>query len=317
MILATAILSLLVLLFVALSGLYALKKMQGHHHASPAMRTEILRDSLQAIADNCPGEVGIALITDYGDTVLVNNEDKYPLMSVFKLHQAIALANDFEKKGISLDTVVKIVRKDLNPDTWSPMLKDYKEEEISIPVRKLLDYTLQQSDNNASNYLFDNFESVEDVDDFIGRIIPRESFRLAVTEEQMFRDHSLCYSNHSSPLGAAILISRLFTGRDICEEEEAFICNALIECKTGTDRIVAPLIDKEGVVVAHKTGSGFRDENGVLLAHNDVAFITLPDNRYYSLAVLVKDFHGSESEAALVISRISSLVYNYVSSSEN
>lgn len=30
--------------------------------------------------------------------------------------------------------------------------------------------------------------------------------------------------------------------------------------QTGVDRIAAPLLDKEGVVIAHKTGSGYVNE---------------------------------------------------------
>ena len=42
------------------------------------------------------------------DTVKVNNKSVYPMMSVFKVHQALALCNDFDNKGISLDTLVNI-----------------------------------------------------------------------------------------------------------------------------------------------------------------------------------------------------------------
>lgn len=37
-------------------------------------------------------EIGIAVIIDGKDTVTVNNDIHYPLMSVFKFHQALALA---------------------------------------------------------------------------------------------------------------------------------------------------------------------------------------------------------------------------------
>ncbi len=73
------------------------------------------------------------------------------MMSVFKVHQALALCNDFDNKGISLDTLVNINRDKLDPKTWSPMLKDYSGPVISLTVRDLLRYTLTQSDNNASN----------------------------------------------------------------------------------------------------------------------------------------------------------------------
>lgn len=274
---------------------------------------EHLRDSLVNIAADCPGEVGIALITDSGDTLTVNNEAKYPLMSVFKLHQAIALCDLFEREGVSIDTVVTLDRSQLNPETWSPMLKDFSEDrQIALPVRELMRYTLMQSDNNASNYMFETLCSVAATDSCVSELIPRKSFRLMVTEADMWSKHSLCYENRSSPLGAALLINRLFTDPKLLPVNGGFIRATLQECKTGTDRIVAPLLDKKGVIVAHKTGSGFRDSDGVLSAHNDLAYVMLPDGRHYALAVFIKDYRGSEKEAAAVIARISAAVYDFL-----
>lgn len=279
---------------------------------------EPLRDSLTNIAAGCPGEVGIALITDSGDTLTVNNEAKYPLMSVFKLHQAIALCDLFECRSIPIDTVVTLDRSQLNPETWSPMLKDFPEDrQIVLPVRELMRYTLMQSDNNAGNYMFETLCSVSATDSCVSKLIPRESFQLKVSEADMWSDHSLCYENRSSPLGAAQLINRLFTDPKLLPANGGFIRATLQECKTGTDRIVAPLLDKEGVIVAHKTGSGFRDADGVLSAHNDVAYVMLPDGRHYALAVFIKDYRGSEKEAAAVIACISAVVYDFLTASHD
>lgn len=278
---------------------------------------ENLRVSLEKIAAKYPGEIGIALLTGDGDTLVVNNETKYPLMSVFKLHQALALCDLFEQRATSLDTVVEIPASCLNPDTWSPMLKDHSEKTIELPVRELLRYTLIQSDNNASNYMFETLRSVAETDSFVATLIPRESFRLVVTEADMWSDHDRCYENCSSPLGAALLINRLYTDSTLCPVNRDFICTTLRECRTGTDRIVAPLADKKEVVVGHKTGSGFRNDDGVLSAHNDVAYVTLPGGRHYALAVLVKDFHGSEAEAAKIIAGISATVYTALTSADN
>lgn len=276
--------------------------------------TAALRDSLQAIADSYQGEIGIAVLTDRSDTIAVNNENKYPLMSVFKLHQAISLCDMFAQSRTSLDTVLSVDRTTLNPDTWSPMLKDYSGDIISISVRDMLRYTLMQSDNNASNYLFASLQPIDEADRFTATIIPRRSFRLSVTEDDMWDNHDLCYENCSSPLGAAILINRLYTDSIIPPAGRDFICTSLEECKTGTDRIVAPLRDIKGIHVGHKTGSGFRTPDGVLTAHNDVAFVRMPDGRHYALAVLVKDFKGDEAEAAKAIARISASVYSAVTS---
>lgn len=266
-----------------------------------------LKKELTAIADSAKGEVGIALIHD-GDTLTVNNDAIYPMMSVFKLHQAIALCRMFEENGISLDSVMTLRRSELDSDTWSPMLKDHTGEEISLPMRRLLEYTLIESDNNASNEMFVRLMSPAACDSVIAGIIPRCSFEIRFNEAEMQDDHSRAYSNRTSPLGAAILIDRLFTDTLVGKSSQDFIKSALLRCQTGPDKISAALSETEGITIGHKTGSGYRDENGRLAASNDVAFITLPDGRHYALAVFVKDFDGTDAEAAATIARISAAV---------
>lgn len=266
-----------------------------------------LEKELTAIADSAKGDVGIALIYD-GDTLTVNNDAIYPMMSVFKLHQAVALCRMFEENGTSLDSVMTLRRSELDPDTWSPMLKDHTGEEISLPMRRLLEYTLIESDNNASNEMFVRLMSPAACDSVIAGIIPRGSFEIRVNEAEMQADHSRAYSNRTSPLGAAILIDRVFTDTLVDKDYQDFIKSALMRCQTGPDKISAALSETEGITIGHKTGSGYRDENGRLAASNDVAFVTFPDGRHYSLAVFVKDFDGTDAEAAATIARISAAV---------
>lgn len=266
-----------------------------------------LEKELTAIADSAKGDVGIALIYD-GDTLTVNNDATYPMMSVFKLHQAVALCRMFEENGTSLDSVMTLRRSELDPDTWSPMLKDHTGEEISLPMKRLLEYTLIESDNNASNEMFVRLMSPAACDSVIAGIIPRGSFEIRFNEAEMQTDHSRAYSNRTSPLGAAILIDRLFTDTLVGKSYQEFIKSALLRCQTGPDKISAALSETEGITIGHKTGSGYRDENGRLAASNDVAFISLPDGRHYALAVFVKDFDGTDAEAAATIARISAAV---------
>lgn len=70
------------------------------------------------------------------------------------------------------------------------------------------------------------------------------------------------------------------------------------------------------MVFAHKTGSGFRNAAGELIAHNDVGYFRLPDGRDYSLAVFIRDFSGSEKEASAIIAGISRCVYDYFKNSD-
>ena len=299
----------LVCIFILVFSLF--HKSATKDSANPPL-IDVLTDSISQIVSACPGEIGVAVIINNIDTVKVNNKSIYPMMSVFKVHQALALCNDFDKKGISLDTLIKINREKLDPKTWSPMMKDYSSSVISLTVRDLLRYALIQSDNNASNLMFKNMFNTAQTDSFTAKLIPRSSFQIVYTEEEMSADHDKAYSNYTSPLGAAVLMNRLFTESLISDEKQNFIKNTLMESKTGMDRIVAPLLEKEGVVIAHKTGSGFVNENGVLAAHNDVAYICLPDNICYTLAVFVKDFKGNESQASQYAAHISAAVYSII-----
>lgn len=271
-----------------------------------------LTEQLQCIADSSTGRVGIAIITDCGDTATVNNHETYPLMSVFKLHQAIAACNYMEHGGISPDSIVTISRKELNPTTWSPMLQHHTGDTITISYKQLIRYALEQSDNNASNYLFENLLNVAATDSFIGGIIPRGDFQLVHSEAEMQQNHTLAFNNCTTPVGAAMLINRLYNGSTpLSASARNFICKSLEECATGTDRIAAPLQQTEGIIIGHKTGSGY-SHDGVLAALNDIAFIRLPGGRNYTLAVFVKNFRGSAQEASALIARISSLTYSAI-----
>lgn len=303
------ILSLLCCAAVFMLSLYKSAK----SHGNAALYTGILTDTISKIVSDYPGEIGVAVIINGADTVAVNNKSIYPMMSVFKVHQALAVCNDFDSKRLSLDSLITIHRDELDPKTWSPMMKEHLEPVISLTVRDLLRYTLILSDNNASNFMFKRLVDVAKTDSFISTLIPRLSFRIAYTEEEMSADHDKAYANCTSPLGAAMLMERLFTDSLLSCEKQCFIMNTLKECVTGNDRIVAPLLEREGITIAHKTGSGYTDENGVLVAHNDVAYIRLPNNVCYTLAVFVKDFKGNETQAAKVIARISAIVYSLLS----
>ena len=305
--------SILIICLIAISVRLTHRSASSADHVSDYMD---MADSITKIVDDYPGEIGVAVIINNTDTITVNNENIYPMMSVFKTHQTLAVCNDFDNKGISLDSLMTIQRDELDANTWSPMLKEHPEDVISLPVRDLLRYALSQSDNNASNLMFKKLVDVAATDSFIATIIPRSSFKIAYTEEEMSADHDKAYANSTSPLGAAILMNRLFTDSLISHEKQSFITGTLKECVTGVDRISAPLLDKD-VTIGHKTGSGYTNEHGVLAAHNDVAYISLPDNTCYALAIFVKDFKGNESEAAKAIARISATVYSLLEQSRN
>lgn len=269
-----------------------------------------LRDDLYALIDTVPGTVGIAFISDT-DTVTVNNGVKYPMMSVFKLHQALAVANAIERNGGTLDSLIYVHSDELDRNTWSPMLKKYKSGDFNISVGELMKYAVTNSDNNASNLLFKYIVSPDETDRFIRSVAGDTTFQIRYSEAEMKADNTLSYSNYTSPLAAALLIRQVFTEKLTENASQDSIRQYLTEVTTGQDKLGAAAKGSEVVIFAHKTGSGYRNAAGELMAHNDVGYFQFADGRNYSIAVFIRDFRGSEDEASHIIAGISKCVYKH------
>lgn len=112
-------------------------------------RQSQLKTLLEQAIKGKKAEIGIAVIIDGKDTVTVNNDIQYPLMSVFKFHQAVALADYMDKKRLPLGTLLSIKKSDLKPNTYSPLRDQFPQGGFEMSIADLLKYTLQQSDNNA------------------------------------------------------------------------------------------------------------------------------------------------------------------------
>ena len=277
---------------------------------TPRNSVWLLEERLAAMVDTLPCMIGIAFVSAR-DTVTVNNGGHYPMMSVFKLHQSLAVANTLARQGKGFDSVLYIHDTELDRNTWSPMLKKYGEGDLSISVGELLRYALVSSDNNASNLLFKYIASPAETDGFVRSVAVDTSFAIRCSEAEMKQDHSLSGLNYSTPLSAALLIRQVFTSDLVERGMQDSIQAALTAVATGRNRLGAAIADTEGVLFAHKTGSGYRDDSGRLMAYNDVGYFRFPDGSDYSLVVFIRDFAGSEEEASAVIAGISRYVYGW------
>ena len=267
-----------------------------------------LKEQLYTIVDTVPGTVGIAFISDV-DTVTINNSARYPMMSVFKLHQALAVADEINTRCSSIDSLIHISKDELDTETWSPMLKIYREPDFDISIRDLIKYSLTVSDNNASNLLFKHIVSPSATDSLIRSISDDPTFRIAYSEDEMKKNHSLAYINYTTPLSAASLIRQIFDSTFSTNSAIDSIRKDLATVTTGADRLGAIIPQHPELFFAHKTGSGYRNDANELVAHNDVGYFRLPDGRAYALAVFIRDFSGTEAEASETIARIAREVY--------
>ena len=116
----------------------------------------------------------------------------------------------------------------------------------------------------------------------------------------MHEDLNLCYENWTTPLAAAELVE-IFRKKPLFPKVyKDFIFQTMVECQTGQDRLVAPLLDKK-VTVGHKTGTGDLNAKGQQIGCNDIGFVLLPGGRTYSIAVFVKDSEENNQANSKII----------------
>ena len=273
-----------------------------------ALNAGMLQTELERYISDCGATVGAAVITDQGDTIAINNNARYPLNSVMKLHQAMAVIAKADRYRIPLDSMLTIQYAELQTDTWSPMRDKYgcgEQRCLQISLSSIIEYSVQQSDNNACDILFDRIVTIADTDSYIRRLGITD-FAIAVNEFMMHQDNSLAASNWSTPVAAAALIHKLFNEQLFSKDYNDFLLNTLTGCSTGMKRLPSPL--PSGAIIGHKTGTGFDDEAGHPMGINDVGFIRLADGNSYAIAVFVDRCHTDMDGAERIISDISSIV---------
>lgn len=170
--------------------------------------------------------------------------------------------------------------------------------------------TLQQSDNNACDILFDRICSVKDTEAYIHGLGIR-GCAISATEADMHADLDRCRDNWTTPLAAARLVERFLTDDILPAPFHEFIKVTMIGCTTGAGRLALPLAGT-GAILGHKTDTGDRDADGRLIALNDAGFVLLPDGRRYVIAVFIKDSRASAAGTEAMIADISACVYRHI-----
>lgn len=276
---------------------------------TPAQVNNLSSQLEQAIAGK-KAQVGIAVIIDGKDTITVNNEIHYPMYSVFKFHQALAVTNYLAKQRLPIDTELHITASDLKPDTYSPLRDKYPDGNIQMSIADLLKYTLQLSDNNACDILFNYAGGTQYVDQYI-RSLGIKDFAIGATEDEMHKDPQKSHANWTTPVAAVELLEKFLNEPLLPDTMQAFIKQTMIECQTGKDRLPQPLLNTQAVI-GHKTGSGDVSPTGQIAGTNDIGFVFLPNGRRYTIAVFVKDSDEGPQGTAALIADISRIVYRHL-----
>lgn len=259
--------------------------------------------------------IGLAVIFDGKDTIAINGNRPFPMLSVYKFPIALAFAEKCRRENSSLDMPIAVLGEDLHPDTHSPLTEKILASSATLtdtlwlPARVLLSYMLQLSDNNASDIIMKEAGGADSVVKYLAAIGASE-INVASTEDEMHADQSLCYVNSTTPLAMARLtdlFDRRFNDTLSCE-----LKNMMETSSTGTARLAAPF-RKANAVIGHKTGTGFILSDGCLMAVNDVGYVHLTDvGHRYSIAVFIEHAPASLEQVEAIIARISQIVLSHL-----
>ena len=234
-----------------------------------------------SLAQGNNAEMVSAYIVDNQKNAGINENSLCPLFSVVKFPQAVYVAHCLSKSGKSLDDKIMVRKRRLMKGTWSPMMNGFKVRR-KFSYAELLRLSLQESDNNACDLLFDLFGSPEKVEEYVAGL-GFGDIKIAKTERQMMDDRSAASLNMASPKAIAGLLQWFFDHHND-NEYLAFAWQLMSECKTGISRLPSVLADGDSII--HKTGTGFSTEKGVS-AINDAGIIMHPDGSHCIAVVFV------------------------------
>lgn len=273
-----------------------------------------LQKSLHEFVADKDADIGVAVIINGTDTVEVNGNKPYPMLSVYKFPIALALADFYRLDSLTFEHPMNILPEDLHPDTYSPMTEKIlasslmSSDTLRLPTRELLRYMLQMSDNNASDIVLKASGGPYSVSAHLEKH-GIEGVHVKSSEDEMHTDNSLCYENSATPLALAALMDKF--DREFQDSLSIEIKQMMETCATGTERLAKPLIGGKEVI-GHKTGTGFTLPDGRLMAVNDAGYVHLQDGRRYAIAVFVGNSGYDISGTEALIAEISKLVHEAI-----
>ena len=236
-----------------------------------------------------------ACIMRNGSIVGINENERFAMHSVMKFPQALYVANYLSRKGLGIDDTIVVDKADLMQDTWSPMLKLF-EGVKAFSYAELLELSLGQSDNNASELLFKFCGKPQSIEKCM-RKLGFHDIHIRMTEEQMHKNPAKAIENSSTPAEMVRLFEWFYRHKDD-NQYLTFIWKTMADCSTGLERIPAAIPTDARVV--HKTGTGFPSPEGVQ-DMNDAGIILMSDGSHAIIAIFTT--HSSSETVIANIAR--------------
>lgn len=269
-----------------------------------------LKSEIETISKQAQGIVGVGVMDlKTKETLLINQDHKFPMQSTFKFPLAIAVLDLVDKGKYKLDQKIHVAQSQLEKNTHSPMRDKYEGKDFDITVGELLSYSVSESDNNACDILFGLAGGTKKVNDYIHSLGVKDIAIVATEKEMAMDGWKTQYDNYARPSAYLELLQIAYERKKLSKESHEFLWKTLVEGPTGLKRIKGLL--PKGTEVAHKTGTSGTSDKGVAAATNDVGIVRLPNGKDIAVVVFVSDATVNLDTRELVIARIAKVVWDY------
>lgn len=268
-----------------------------------------LKPAIEAIGKEAKGIVGVGIMDlKTRETLLINEDHKFPMQSTFKFPLAIAVLDLVDKGKLKLDQKIHIGKAQLDQHTHSPMRDKHPDQDFDITIGELLGYSVSESDNNACDILFELAGGTKKVNDYI-HSLGVKGIEIVATEKEMKAGWHVQYTNFAHPSAYLQLLEIVHQRKYLSRSSHDFLWKCLVEGPTGLKRIKGEL--PNGTVVAHKTGTSGTNDKGITAATNDVGIVRLPNGKDIAIVVFVSDAATDLATRESVIARIANAAWNY------
>ena len=275
-----------------------------------AQTKDSLREKIQKIISLKNAEVGVAIIGNNGkDTLSINGNQHFPLQSVIKFHIALTLLSQIDKGKFKINQKIKIEKKDLLPDLYSP-IRDKYPNGATLTLSKIIEYTVSQSDNVGCEVLLRLIGGPEVVEKYC-KDNGIKDISIKINEEQQQANWDLQFQNWTTPNGANEVLIKFYSNKNnlLSKKSYNFIWKVMKETETGQNRLKGLL--PKGTMVAHKTGSSGVNKEGLTAAVNDIGIVFLPNGQQYFISVFVTKSTENTETNEKIIADISKIIWDY------
>lgn len=268
-----------------------------------------LKSEIETISKQARGVVGVGIMDlKTKETLLINQDHKFPMQSTFKFPLAIAVLDLVDKGKYRLDQKIHVTKTEIDPHTHSPMRDKHPNQDFDITLGELLSYSVSESDNNACDILFGLAGGTKKVNDYIHSLGVRD-IAIVATEREMKASWDVQYTNYARPSAYLQLLQIAYERKKLSKASHDFLWKVLVEGPTGMKRIKGLL--PKGTEVAHKTGTSMTNASGITAATNDAGIMKLPNGKDVAVVVFVSDAAADADTRERVIAEIAKAVWGY------